>query len=73
MISSHDSDNTFEYQNYFKILPQINNWKLDKKRIKDGRKVSDDFSYSSEINREWMSKTDLRKWINANLKYIGNI
>jgi UDP-N-acetylglucosamine 4,6-dehydratase (inverting) len=73
MISLHDSNNTFEYRNYFKILPQINNWRLDKKRIKDGKKVSDDFSYSSEINSEWMTKTDLRKWINANLKYIGNI
>ena len=73
MISSHDSDNTFEYQKYFKILPQINNWKSDKKRIKDGRKVSDGFAYSSEINSEWMTKTDLRKWINANLKYIGKI
>ncbi len=73
MISSHDSDNTFEYLNYFKILPQINNWRLDKKRIKDGKKVSDSFAYSSEINSEWMTKIDLRKWINANLKYIGKI
>ena len=73
MISSHDSDNTFEYLNYFKILPQINNWRLDKKRIKNGKKVSDSFAYSSEINSEWMTKIDLRKWINANLKYIGKI
>ena len=73
MISSHDSDNTFEYRNYFKILPQINNWRSDKKRIKDGKKVSDGFAYSSEINNEWMTKNDLRKWINANLKHIGKI
>ena len=32
MISAEDSYSTFEYDNYYKILPQINEWMLDTKR-----------------------------------------
>ena len=39
MISAEDSYSTFEYDNYYKILPQINEWMLDTKRIKNGKKV----------------------------------
>ena len=41
MISSEDSNYTYEYPNYFKILPNINNWSQDTKRIKDGIQVAD--------------------------------
>ena len=32
MISSEDSFSTYEYSNYYKILPQINEWKKDSLR-----------------------------------------
>ena len=37
MIGSEDSYSTYEYSNYFKILPQINDWSLDKRRIGKGK------------------------------------
>ena len=56
MISIHDAQNTYEYNDYYKILPNINNWNKDKKRIKNGKAVPESFSYSSENNKEWMIK-----------------
>ena len=38
MISLEDSYSTYEYSNYFKILPQINGWSLDKKELKKVKK-----------------------------------
>ena len=63
MISSEDSRYTYEYQKYYKILPQINKWSEDPKRIKDGLKVPLNFVYSSESNDDWMSVAELRAWI----------
>jgi UDP-N-acetylglucosamine 4,6-dehydratase len=60
MISNEDSYYTYEYSDYFKILPQINNWNKDKVRIRNGKKVSDGFTYSSNNNLEWMSKKNLK-------------
>lgn len=71
MIGYEDSFTTFEYKDYFKILPQLNNWGKDKKRIKLGKKVKDGFIYNSNDNRDWMTKTYLKKWIRANYKFIG--
>ena len=66
MISSEDSRYTYEYETYYKILPQINKWSEDKKRIKDGLKVPLDFVYSSESNEDWISIAELRSWIGKN-------
>ena len=73
MISSEDSYSTYEYKEHFKILPQINNWGLDTNRIKNGKKVPEGYVYASNTNTEWMSKTELKTWINANKNYIGKI
>ena len=70
MISSEDSYSTYEYKNYYKILPQINAWANDKLRIKDGKKVPEGFLYSSENNSEWMSETELQNWIDFNKSII---
>jgi UDP-N-acetylglucosamine 4,6-dehydratase len=70
MISCEDADNTYEYPKYYKILPQINNWAKDSKRIKKGKKVSSNFVYCSENNKEWMSKNFLRNWIKSNTELI---
>ena len=66
MISNEDSLFTYEYRDYYKILPQINDWGKDKERIKNGVKVQEDFVYSSDLNKEWMSKSQLKKWISQN-------
>ena len=73
MISSDDANSTYEYSNYYKILPQINEWAKDNLRIKSGKKVSEGFVYSSDSNREWMTKSDLQKWIDHNQDCYGKI
>ena len=38
MIGIEDAPYTYEYPDYYKILPQINSWDKDRKRIKNGKK-----------------------------------
>jgi UDP-N-acetylglucosamine 4,6-dehydratase/5-epimerase len=71
MISQEDSLYTYDYHGYYKILPQINDWGKDNKRIKNGIKVKEGFVYSSDNNPQWMTRTNLKKWININQNYIG--
>lgn len=73
MISPEDAYYTYEYPEHFKILPAINNWSSDSARIKDGKKVGEDFVYASDNNPEWMSDADLQTWIETNRQKIGSI
>ena len=73
MIGAEDSYFTFEYPEHFKILPQINGWADDAKRIKDGVKVPEGFVYASDNNSAWMSDADLQAWIDDNKESIGKI
>jgi UDP-N-acetylglucosamine 4,6-dehydratase (inverting) len=72
MIGEEDSFFTYEYPEHFKILPAINNWGTCSRRIKDGTKVSEGFSYTSDNNPEWMSRTELQVWLDANHEKIGS-
>jgi UDP-N-acetylglucosamine 4,6-dehydratase (inverting) len=65
MIGVEDAPYTFEYDTYFKILPAIHNWAADPKRINGGRRVAEDFIYTSDRNTEWMSIETLQSWIRA--------
>jgi len=73
MISEEDSHYTYEYPQHYKILPVINNWGASEERIKDGKKVEEGFSYTSDNNTEWMSIEALTKWIKINKDKIGKI
>jgi FlaA1/EpsC-like NDP-sugar epimerase len=73
MISREDAHYTYEYPEHFKILPVINNWSSDPARIKDGKKVTEDFYYASDNNSVWMSGTELQSWIDVNREKIGDI
>ena len=73
MISFEDSFSTYDYKDYYKILPQLYNWGKDTKKIKKGKKVLDGFVYSSDNNINWMDKHYLKKWIDNNVKLIGKI
>ena len=73
MISPEDAYYTYEYREHFKILPVINGWGSDPARIKDGKKVAEDFVYASDSNPEWMSDADLQGWIETNREKIGAI
>lgn len=73
MISSEDSIYTYEFDDYYKILPAINNWSTDISRIKNGKLVAEGFSYTSDNNTDWMSNEILKKWIKNNHEKIGII
>ncbi|MDC1182317.1 UDP-N-acetylglucosamine 4,6-dehydratase (inverting) [Planktomarina temperata] len=71
MIGAEDAISTYEYPEHYKILPIINGWNLDESRIKDGIKVPNDFTYSSDINDEWMSIDQLQNWLKENVEVHG--
>ena len=73
MIGTKDSCFTYEYPEYFKILPQINCWADDAKRIKDGVMVLEGFICASDSNPVWMSDADLQGCIDANVDSIGKL
>jgi UDP-N-acetylglucosamine 4,6-dehydratase (inverting) len=73
MISSGDALYTYEYDNHFKILPSIYSWAIDPNRINDGIKVSEDFTYTSNNNNDWMDIDTLKNWIEINKDNIGKI
>ena len=68
MISLEESPYTYEYNEYFKILPQVSDnykkYKVSKKNL-----VRKDFFYRSDTNEMWMKKIDLQKWIKKNYPY----
>lgn len=73
MIGVEDSITTYEYDEYYKILPVINDWADDPKRIKDGIKVQDGFTYISSDNPKWMSVEEVQLWIEDNKGQLGKI
>jgi len=73
MIGPEDALYTYEYDDYFKILPSINNWSKDPARIGSGTKVDPEFIYCSDNNKDWMEIFELQKWIEKNRNKIGNI
>ena len=72
MIGLEDAHHTYEYEDHYKILPAIYNWSSDPDRIKGGVKVEEDFRYSSDNNKEWMSIEDLQSWIEENKEKYKN-
>jgi UDP-N-acetylglucosamine 4,6-dehydratase len=73
MIGVEDAYYTYEYAHHYKILPAIHNWSADAGRIKDGKRVPEGFSYTSDNNADWMSIEALQAWVAGNQAKIGNI
>jgi UDP-N-acetylglucosamine 4,6-dehydratase (inverting) len=73
MIGEEDTPFTYEYPEYFKILPSINSWNTSEERIKDGKLVEEGFSYRSDNNAEWMKPEELSAWIDENAGQIGKV
>lgn len=73
MIGADDSPYTYEYSDHYKILPAIFDWNLDALRIKDGKKVEEGFSYTSDNNSLWMTNDELLSWVENNKSFIGKI
>jgi len=73
MIGFEDAPHTYNYADYFKILPAIHQWSDDPARINNGTKVAADFVYRSDSNPDWMSIDALREWVERNREKIGKI
>ena len=73
MIGIEDAPYTYEFSEYYKILPAIHDWSNDPARNKGGSKVASNFTYDSRSNLDWMSISQLKEWININKKRIGKI
>jgi FlaA1/EpsC-like NDP-sugar epimerase len=73
MIGPEDAHYTYEYPEHFKILPAIHSWHEDFKRIKDGKRVPEGFTYASDNNTEWMDVPALQAWIARHQDKIGRI
>jgi len=73
MISPEDSYHTYEYAEHYKILPSLHGCSSDEKRIKNGVKVPEGFSYESDNNSDWMEIASLQEWIALHREKIGAI
>lgn len=73
MIGYEDAPHTYEFDDHYKILPAIHNWSSDHARINGGKKVSENFMYTSDNNSEWMSVEELRAWVEKRRDKIGVI
>jgi UDP-N-acetylglucosamine 4,6-dehydratase/5-epimerase len=66
MIGQEDAPYTYDYGTHFKILPAINDWDKDPRRVANGKIVADGFTYSSDNNDAWMTIEALRSWVATN-------
>ena len=73
MIGLEDAPHTYEYDDYYKILPAIHSWSSDPERINGGKNVAADFIYCSDNNTDWMSVGALHAWIEENRERVGKI
>ncbi len=72
MIGPEDAPYTYEYKDYYKIIPSVHPWTKSYK-IRNGKKVKPNFVYDSLNNSEWMSIPSFRRWMKNNSKFIGVI
>lgn len=71
MIGPEDAPHTYEYSEYYKVLPAIHNWSQDPVRINNGTLVAPNFTYCSDNNSQWMTISWLQSWIQENREHIG--
>lgn len=60
MVTTEDSFTTYEYDKHFIVYPQVV-WNDKQKVNRNGKKVPEGFSYSSDNNSEWLSVEDIRE------------
>ena len=66
MISKEDAAYTFEYEDYYKIIPATVSSEIAKARTKGAKPVHDGFYYSSDQNPDWMPKDRICRWLEEN-------
>lgn len=61
MISEDDARNTLEFKDFYIVKPAFPWW--DNKNHYNGKRVSDGFRYSSDMNKDWLEGERLRKFL----------
>ena len=61
LISQDEARNTKELKDYYIIQPAFHWWNI--KNHADSKKVPDDFVYSSELNKWWLSPNKLKEMV----------
>ena len=71
MITTSDSMNTIEFDDYFVIVPEIRRWSkkkfIDQSSGKKGKLCKDGFSYNSGTNKNFLTVKEIKKLINENV------
>lgn len=70
MISEDDSFATYEFKNYFKIISPLIPLKTKKIITRGSFKVKENFTYKSNLNKNWLNFTQLKNWIKKNPDYF---
>lgn len=60
MITKEDAPTTYEYDKHYIIYPHYN-WWSENKIINGGKKVEEDFEYSSGNNKEWLTIDEVKE------------
>ena len=61
MITAEDARHTLEFEDHFVIMPEFDWWEIDKAKYAGGKKLPEEFVYSSGNNREWLDVDMLRE------------
>ena len=69
LVGEDESSFTYEYKDYFKILPSID--ALNSSSDENGKIVENGFKYTSDLNDSWMEINELSDWIEDNHEIIG--
>ncbi len=63
LVPRDEARQVLEYKSMFVIEPNFAWW--GRSKMPGGKKVSDDFEYTSDTNKQWLSEADLKKIIQA--------
>lgn len=67
MVSEDAALNTVEYDDYFTILPSLEQWLAQGNVDGHGKRCPEGFSYSSDNNTVWLSQEELREWVRSHV------
>ena len=72
LVGEDESPFTYEYEDYFKIMPSIDALNsLTSTAAQNGKIVPKGFKYTSDLNDSWMKISELSEWIENNREIIG--
>jgi UDP-N-acetylglucosamine 4,6-dehydratase (inverting) len=61
LLTTDEASHTKEFDNYYIVEPEFTFW--NKENSKDGKKLPEGFSYTSDNNTQWLNQEDLKKMI----------